>query len=390
MAGLLEVAAKIAADKDRTLELAARLAEAKDQAEGTAGELAKVGTERSAAHMQRAATAIEEALSLRAALDGGLQKAHWQVMSAVHGRMGPGAKGSGAIVPLGKAEDADGAPRGGLDAIPPHLRHGSNPSGEELLQPVDRRKAKNLFTESVSKGDQIDDASKFIEKNFESAWQAIHSEPSPGKAQENAVAMTHTSTGPVVTDVPAPQVTSAVCSWAPSLAASSPRRRRSSRPSKPCDNLNDSTTGRGGPKTVAKRNADDVALLTAMITKGSESPAAIAGRIGAARAYALASSALSVAATRRFPDGSTYADIRRYSKGIADRFPGGAELLAPDVVEAMIRTGRGEEGLLGSIDASVVQQLLLMLPYALMTEPELAAAEKESFIDEVLELADSE
>jgi len=132
MAGLLEVAAKIAADKEQVTQLAAMLAAAKDQAEQTAGTLSGLGVDRAAAQTQHAATVIEEAESLRAALEGGLQKAHWQVMSAAHGRMGPGAKGSGAIVPLGKAEDADGAPRGGLDAVPPHLRHGSNPSGEEL------------------------------------------------------------------------------------------------------------------------------------------------------------------------------------------------------------------------------------------------------------------
>lgn len=141
---------------------------------------------------------------------------------------------------------------------------------------------------------------------------------------------------------------------------------------------------------MVNRNADEVALLTAMISKGSDSPAAIAGRIGAARSFDLASCALSVAAARRFPDGSTYSEIRSYSKTVADRFPGGAVLLEPEVVEAMIRTGRGEEGLLANIDPSTVQELLLILPYALMTEPELTAAEKDAFIDEVLQLADDD
>ncbi|WP_030160884.1 hypothetical protein [Glycomyces sp. NRRL B-16210] len=141
---------------------------------------------------------------------------------------------------------------------------------------------------------------------------------------------------------------------------------------------------------MADRNPDEVALLTAMITQGSENPREIAARIGPARAYALAGSALAIAAARRFPAGSTYAEVAAYSRGLADRFPGAADLLKPTVVEAMIRSGRGEEGLLDGLDIALVQQLLLMLPYALMTEQDLSAEEKDSFIDEVIDLTDSE
>lgn len=141
---------------------------------------------------------------------------------------------------------------------------------------------------------------------------------------------------------------------------------------------------------MADRNPDEVALLSAMITKGSENPKAIATRIGTDRTYALAGSALAIAASRRFPAGSTYAEVAAYSRGLADRFPGGAEVLKPTVVEAMIRSGRGEEGLLAGLDAGLVQQLLLMLPYAIMTEQELTAEEKEAFIAEAIELTDGD
>ncbi|GAA2138857.1 hypothetical protein [Glycomyces algeriensis] len=132
MSSLLEVAAKIAADKEQASQLAGPLAAAKDQVEETADRLNAIGIERSAAQMQQVVTALEEAESIRAALEGGLQKAHWQVMSAAHGRIGPGAPGSGAIVPLVRKEGRDGALAGGLDAVPPHVRHGASPSGEEL------------------------------------------------------------------------------------------------------------------------------------------------------------------------------------------------------------------------------------------------------------------
>ncbi|MQM28384.1 hypothetical protein [Glycomyces albidus] len=139
---------------------------------------------------------------------------------------------------------------------------------------------------------------------------------------------------------------------------------------------------------MADRNPDEVALLTALITKGSENPKAIAARIGPARAYALAGSALAIAASRRFPAGSTYAEVAAYSRGLADRFPNGADLLKPTVVEAMIRSGRGEEGLLDGLNTTLVQQLLLMLPYVLMTDQELSAEEKAAFIEEAISLTD--
>jgi hypothetical protein len=141
---------------------------------------------------------------------------------------------------------------------------------------------------------------------------------------------------------------------------------------------------------MADRNPDEVALLNAMISRGSENPKEIAARLGVERTYALAGSALAIAASQRFPAGSTYAEVAAYSRSLVDRFPGAADLLKPTVVEAMIRSGRGEEGLLDGLDPAMVQQLLLMLPYALMTERDLTAEEKEAFIAEAIELTDNE
>ncbi len=133
MAGLLELAATISAGKERVGEVAAQIAASKERAEQTADALVQLGIERSASNAQRAVEALGEAESLRAALQGGLEKAHWQVMSAVHGNMGPGAPGSGAIVPLTRVDGDTGAPKAGLDAVPPHLRHDHpTPTGEEL------------------------------------------------------------------------------------------------------------------------------------------------------------------------------------------------------------------------------------------------------------------
>jgi hypothetical protein len=132
VANARELAEQIAADKEAVAELAAMVAAGKDKAENIATALGTLGFEGRAAKMQQVAQVFEEAERIRVFCEGGLEKARWQVMSAVHGTMGPGAPGSGAIVPLVRAEGPDGALAGGLDAVPPHVRHGASPSGDEL------------------------------------------------------------------------------------------------------------------------------------------------------------------------------------------------------------------------------------------------------------------
>jgi hypothetical protein len=97
-----------------------------------------LGIERVASALDQANDVLEEAESGRVVLQGGLEKARWQVMSAVHGNLEPGARGSGPggsfIAADGKVITADGSsaiPH--LDAIPPHLRQDPSPTGEELI-----------------------------------------------------------------------------------------------------------------------------------------------------------------------------------------------------------------------------------------------------------------
>jgi hypothetical protein len=136
VANALELAEKIAAVKEEVDELAGRFASSKGQAEQLAAALGAIGADAAAQRFQAIAEKCEESESGRATLGGGLEKARWQVMSAVHGTLGPGKYGSGPggrVVPQTQAGGADGGPKpGGLDAIPPHLRQDPTPTGEEL------------------------------------------------------------------------------------------------------------------------------------------------------------------------------------------------------------------------------------------------------------------
>ncbi|MEV3938744.1 hypothetical protein AB0K52_22575 [Glycomyces sp. NPDC049804] len=131
MGSLNDLAAKIEVDRAAAAEVAGPINSSKGQAEHTIAAMIGLGLEGSAARMRKVVDEIEEAESLRAALEGALTKAHFMVVSAIQGNMGPGAPGSGAVVPLTRI-DADGAPKAGLDAVPRHLREDPVPTGEEL------------------------------------------------------------------------------------------------------------------------------------------------------------------------------------------------------------------------------------------------------------------
>jgi hypothetical protein len=132
VAGLWELAAKIEADRAAVEAVAGPINSSKGQAEHSARAIGGLGAERASTQLHQVIDKIEEAESIRAALQGALVKAHWIVLSAIHGTIGPGAPGSGAVVPLTRVDPQTGAPKAGLDAVPPHLRQDPTPSGEEL------------------------------------------------------------------------------------------------------------------------------------------------------------------------------------------------------------------------------------------------------------------
>lgn len=137
MTSVRELAEKIESDRQLTEDLSAPIAGIKDELEGLAAQARALGIERVAGVLEQAKGSLEEAESSRVVLQGGLEKARWQVMSAVHGNIGPGAKGSGPggsfIAADGKITTADGSPvNPHLDAVPPHLRQDPSPTGDEL------------------------------------------------------------------------------------------------------------------------------------------------------------------------------------------------------------------------------------------------------------------
>ncbi|GAA1662808.1 hypothetical protein GCM10009830_05130 [Glycomyces endophyticus] len=212
MAGLLEVAAKIAADKEQVAQLAALLAAMKDQAEQTAGAIAAVGVEQRAADMRRAAEAVEEAEALRLALEGGLEKARWQAMSAVHGKMGPGARGSGPggafIAADGTVITSDGGSAiGHLDAVPPHVRQDPTPSGQELTGVDPTLSPFQKEHEGASDDTKMGKLSRFGRKAVRNTGDLVEASKNIIDARANTIERDYDPWGPTahtITETPTP------------------------------------------------------------------------------------------------------------------------------------------------------------------------------------------
>ncbi|MFC3493192.1 hypothetical protein [Glycomyces rhizosphaerae] len=96
MAGLYELSAKIEADRAAVEAVAGPINSSKGQAEHATVEIGGLGAEAASVRMRAVVDKIEEAESIRATLQGSLVKAHFIVLSAIHGTMGPRARASGA------------------------------------------------------------------------------------------------------------------------------------------------------------------------------------------------------------------------------------------------------------------------------------------------------
>jgi hypothetical protein len=126
MAGLLEVAAKIAADKEQASEIGAWVAASKDLAEETVSALYALGVERRAAQLQQSVVALDEAESMRATLESKLESARQQMLSAAQGRGGPGGRTSSAS----GTSPTTGAAGGGHKPPPSEPPTPAAPSGD--------------------------------------------------------------------------------------------------------------------------------------------------------------------------------------------------------------------------------------------------------------------
>jgi hypothetical protein len=201
VAGLNDLAASIEATRASVEAVAGPINSSKGQAEHTVAAMAGLGVEGVSARMRQTIDRIDEAESIRAALEGALVKAQFQVMSAIHGTMGPGAKGSGAIVPLKRIDEQTGAPKAGLDAVPPHVRQDATPSGDELtgvapsLSPfqkehenaeVDqgmgsfRRGARNIVRNIGDLKDASDQIAKPVTTEMSTVWEPPETYPVVG------------------------------------------------------------------------------------------------------------------------------------------------------------------------------------------------------------------
>jgi hypothetical protein len=213
VASLSDVAASIEATRASVEAVGGPINSSKGQAEHTVAAMAGLGVEGVSARMRQAIDRIEEAESIRAALEGALVKAQFQVMSAIHGTMGPGARGSTSSV-FGN-DDGTTSWHGTIDGIKTEIRYGEprqpapDPSGQNLLDEARPRKRFSAFSQTAVKEDATDAAKPFgqLFDHAQSIYQKEASPPTgPTSTGEGFIAEVRHDTA-VFQAIPAPQAT---------------------------------------------------------------------------------------------------------------------------------------------------------------------------------------
>jgi hypothetical protein len=136
------------------------------------------------------------------------------------------------------------------------------------------------------------------------------------------------------------------------------------------------------------RNDNEVALLKATATKGSQSPSDLAEVVGSNRTYTLMSHALTVGASRKFTGVDVAGQVTEYVSDLKNRYPA-VDILKPSVAEALLRAALGEPERLEGINPNDAGALLFFLAHVLLVDQQLDDAQVESFVDQVLRLASS-
>jgi hypothetical protein len=174
-----ELVNQVAANKEQAAELAGPITKDQAEAEHIASSLGGVGFEKRAELFKEAGERLEQAESLRQSLEGTLEKAHWQLMSAIHGKMGPGSREHASFT----QRNPDGSTvwrgrRGGfkveITTLPPDVEH--EPTGVELLsdgeeQPGRLRSFRTATRDAMRAVSDIKDAGKATAQTH---WNATH------------------------------------------------------------------------------------------------------------------------------------------------------------------------------------------------------------------------
>ncbi|THV30207.1 hypothetical protein [Glycomyces paridis] len=194
-------------------EVAGPINSSKGQAEHTMAAAAKLGADEASARMKATIDRIEEAESIRATLEGALVKAHWTVLSAIHGTIGPGARGkTSSLVP-----NSDGTTswHGTVDGIKTEIVYGTpkddekDPSGQELTESTRPRRRFSAFRQIAVRED-ASDADQTVSQLLDHANTIYRTEnkpaPAPATATSGYAAVIQHESG-TVQPIPAPQST---------------------------------------------------------------------------------------------------------------------------------------------------------------------------------------
>ncbi len=130
---------------------------------------------------------------------------------------------------------------------------------------------------------------------------------------------------------------------------------------------------------------DDDQIVRSAVAAPAQLPEAVMDRLGDERVTVLLSATTAVALQRRFRSSPGREQVAAFIDEVRARFPQGASLIKPAVVEALVGFAFGRGDLADGVSPEDLRTALLVLPYAILAEEDLEGDRLNGFVTEVLQ-----
>lgn len=136
--------------------------------------------------------------------------------------------------------------------------------------------------------------------------------------------------------------------------------------------------------------SDEERIVRSAATAAAQLPKDAIANIGDGRTLELLGATATLAILRKYRAKPEPQQVSEFVEILQSRFPDAAEYIKPIVIEALIRFAFGEQDVIDGVNPDDLQTVLLMLPYAIISEQNIYGEPLDAFVAEVLKAVDEE
>ena len=135
---------------------------------------------------------------------------------------------------------------------------------------------------------------------------------------------------------------------------------------------------------------DDERIVRAAVAAPAQLPQDAISNLGEERTLTLLSATTAIAIHRKFPEKPDPAQVREFSNYLQSRFPDAADLIKPNVIDALVRFAFGQPETIAGVLPEDLRTALLVLPYAIVSENDITGESLDELVSDALMAVDVE